>query len=465
MGRTAFTSPSFAQNAKRLLRLAIPITVGQLAIVGMSVTDIIVAGRLSTEDLAGVTLGSSVFNLAIMLVVGIILANGPLVGQLFGAGKFEDIPRQLQSCLWLAVPLGLASVGFLVVTLALLPRLAPSHNILTICQQYIYPMFGTALLLPFMLALRTTFEGLGKARPAMVLNVLGFGLNIFLDVALVFGYWGFPKLGGAGCGWATLLVAAMIVLGEIIYARQVHIQASQHLLARWHWPDVARIKETLRVGLPIGGTMLAEGGFFLVIPLLIAHRGAVEVGGHAIALSFDWVMYMIPLGLAQAMSVLAAHELGHRQPTVARRLCLTGLIITVALALLQAALVIGLRGPIASLYSPDADVQALAASLLIYAAGFRIFDAINVAANGALRGYKDTRFPALLTIVGYWGIGFPLGYSLALTDWWGAAWGVEGFWAGTVIALIFIALLSIARFFKTSRLAIDQLAPANASAN
>ncbi len=458
MVNTAVSAATFADDVKRLLRLALPITVGQLAIVGMSVTDIIVAGRLSTADLAGVTLGSSLFNLVIMLVVGIILANGPLVGQLFGAAKFDDIPRQMHSCLWLALPLGLASMVFVAVALILLPALTPSQNITTISKQYLYPMLGTALLLPIMLAMRTTFEGLGKARPAMVLNIIGFFLNILLDIALVFGYWIFPALGGAGCGWATLIVAIMIVCGEFFYARVARSLTSFQLLARWHPPDRAMIRETLRVGVPIGATMLAEGGFFLLIPLFIAHLGAIEVGGHAIALSFDWVMYMIPLGIAQAMSVLAAHELGHRQPMAARKLCLAGLGATGAIALLQAITVISLREPIASLYSPDGDVQILAANLLIYAAGFRIFDAINVAANGALRGYKDTRFPAQLTVFGYWAIGFPAGYSLALTDWWGPARGVEGFWAGTVMALVLIAVLSVARFYKTSRLALN-LAP------
>lgn len=455
MANSTVGTATFIADSKRLLRLALPITVGQLAIVGMSVTDIIVAGRLSAEDLAGVTLGSSLFNLAIMLVVGIILANGPLVGQLFGAAKFDDIPRQMHSCLWLGLPLGLGSVVFLAVALALLPGLTSSQNITTICEQYLYPMLGTALLLPIMLTVRTTFEGLGKARPAMVLNIMGFFFNIFLDIALVFGYWGFPALGGAGCGWATLIVALIIVCGEFAYARVARTLTSFQLLARWHPPDRAMICETLKVGVPIGATLLAEGGFFLLIPLLIVHLGATEVGGHAIALSLDWVMYMIPLGIAQAMSVLAAHELGHRQPSAARKLCLTGLALTGTIALLQAIFVIGLRTPIASLYSPDREVQILAANLLIYAAGFRIFDAINVAANGALRGYKDTRFPALLTLLGYWGVGFPLGYSLALTDWWGPAWGVEGFWAGTVTALILIALLSAARVYRTSQLALN----------
>ncbi len=441
---------------RRLIRLAAPVTVGQLAIVGMSVTDIIIAGRFGTNDLAGISLGSSIFNLAIMLTIGIVLGNGPIVGQLYGAGNYPLLRRQFQSCLWLCLPLGLMCASFVGLGILILPWLDATDAVAGIAHHYLLPMIGSAALLPFIMAYRTTFESMGYAKPAMIFNLLGFLINIPLDYALVTGKAGLPALGGAGCGWATLIVSASIVLSESLYARYARPLLSYQLFAGFGWPSLARIRETLHVGLPIGGAILAEGGFFLIIPLFIAHLGAVVVSGHSIAISFDWVMFMVPMGIAQAIAVLTAHELGQNNPTLARRICFAGLCLTAAIALVQASLVVLFRHPLAGLFSPDTAVQELAALLLVYAAAFRVFDAINVGGNGALRGYKDTRITMVLAASGYWLIGFPLSYSLALTHWWGPPMGVEGFWVGMVTALILTSAATTLRVRKTTRLELSK---------
>ncbi len=436
------------------MRLALPITVGQLAIVGMTITDIIIAGRTSTDDLAGVALGGTIVNLAIMLVVGIVLGNGPIIGQLYGAGNFGAVRRQLQNCLWLCLPLGLLCTSLVSIGMLALPRLDINEHVANVTVRYLLPMLGTALLLPFMMALRTTFEGMGQARPAMAFNLIGFLANIPLDYALVLGKWGLPALGGAGCGWASFIVCLFIVAGEAWYARYANALRNYRLLIPSGRIDLDMIKETLRIGLPVGGAILSEGGFFMLIPLLIAHMGAVVVSGHTVAISFDWAMFMIPMGISQAISVLCAHEMGRQNPAIARRICFTGLGLTACIALIQAAFVIIFRDPIAALFSADPAVRELASHLLIYAAAFRVFDAINVGANGALRGYKDTRITVILAFTGYWIIGFPLSYSLALTEFWGTPLGVEGFWVGMVITLILISCLAGTRLNQTSRKAL-----------
>ena len=453
--QTFITKNPIAKNILRMVQLALPITIGQLAIVGMSVTDIIIAGRFSTDDLAAVTLGSTIFNLSIMLVIGILLANGAIIGQLFGAGNHRVLRQQFQSCLWLCLPLGLLCASFMGLGMLLLPQLDTTENISRIATNYLLPMSGTAFLLPYLISFRTSFESMNQARPAMIFNLAGFLLNIPLDYALVTGYGGFPALGGAGCGWATLSISLFIVISELIYTLYARNLQSYHLLRPLVPVNIERIKETLSIGLPIGGAILAEGGFFLLIPLLIAHLGAVTVSGHSVALSFDWIMFMVPMGISQAISILVAQELGQNQPRRAQHLCVTGLGLTATIALCQAGFVILFRHQIAALFSPDVAVQELAASLLVYAAAFRVFDAINIGGNGALRGYKDTRITVLLAITGYWIVGFPLSYSLALTNYWGPAMGVEGFWVGMVIALTLTAGLTTTRLYFTAKKALS----------
>ncbi len=448
--------PAFRRGLGQLVRLALPITVGQLAIVGMSVTDIIVSGWAGTNELAAVSLGSTIFNLSIMLVIGIVLANGPLVGQHYGAGRVEALRRQFQNCLWLSLPLGLVGAVFIGVGFWFVPVLDIDAAVAAATRGYLLPMAGTAFLLPFLIAIRTTFESVGQARAAMVFNVAGFLINIPLDFALVLGKWHLPAMGGAGCGWATLGVSTFIVLSQWCYARYSQLLSGLSLLVPFKRFDLSVCKETLRVGLPIGGAILAEGGYFLLIPLFVAHLGAIVVSGHSVAISFDWAMFVVPLGISQAISVLSAHELGRQQPILARRMCFSGIALTAAIALVQAALVVVFRHEIARLFSPDPAVRELAAHLLVYAAGFRVFDAINVAGNGALRSYKDTRITVVLAVTGYWLIGFPLSYTLALTPHLGSPRGVEGFWVGMLITLVVVSCLTTARVAATSRRAISE---------
>lgn len=447
------THPS---RVRRIASLALPITVGQLAIIGMSVTDIAVAGRVSTGDLAAVTLGSTIFNLAIMLVVGIMLGNGPLIGQLYGAGNTPALRLQFQSALKLATPLGILAALAITAGIFFLPFLDIETPVRSLTQGYLLPMLGSAFLLPYMMAFRTTFESMGQARVAMVFNGIGFFLNIPLDLALVFGWWKLPALGAAGCGWATLIISVFVVLGEFLYIRLSSSLAVFHLLSRDRAPRWRDCRETLEVGLPIGGAILAEGGFFLIIPLFIAHLGANVVSGHSIAISVDWLMFMIPMGISQAISVLVAHELGQQAAVRARSIAFTGIAFAAGIAVVQALLVIIFRDEIAAMFSPDQAVRDLAALLLVYAAAFRMFDAMNVCGNGALRGYKDTRITLILAVGAYWILGFPLSYSLALTDLWGPMRGVEGFWVGMVTTLMIISSLTVLRLRFTARNAIAQ---------
>lgn len=447
-------SPS--SRIRRIAELALPITVGQLAIVGMSVTDIAIAGQVSTADLAAVALGSTIFNLSIMLIVGIMLGNGPLIGQLYGAGKLSALRNQFQSAIKLAAPLGILAATGIVIGIFFLPHLDIENPVRVLSRNYLLPMLGSAFLLPYIMALRTTFESMGQARVAMIFNGLGFCLNIPLDLALVFGWWQLPSLGAAGCGWATLIISLFVVIGQGFYIRRSSSLASFQLWLKdrpLRWRDC---RETLDVGLPIGGAILAEGGFFLIIPLFIAHLGADVVSGHSIAISVDWVMFMVPMGISQAISVLVAHELGRHAATLARNIAYTGIAFAAGIALIQALLVITFRDSIAVLFSPDPEVQQLATLLLIYAAAFRVFDAVNVCGNGALRAYKDTRITLILAATAYWILGFPLSYSLAFTDWRGARMGVEGFWAGMICALIIISFLTLLRLRFTARNTVAQ---------
>ncbi|HEX5325048.1 MAG TPA: MATE family efflux transporter, partial [Acetobacteraceae bacterium] len=181
--------------------------------------------------------------------------------------------------------------------------------------------------------------------------------------------------------------------------------------------------------------------------LLISRLGTVAIDGHQIAINVSSVTFMVPLGLALAVTVRVGHAAGRGDATAVRYAGFTGIALTLVTQAVSATLMLGIPHAIAHVYSSDPRVIALAAQLLILAGIFQFSDGIQVVSNGALRGLKDTRMPMLITVFAYWAIGMPTGAWLAF----GAGYGVPGMWVGLIAGLTAAALLLFARWAMQTR--------------
>ena len=449
---------TFLKNAAQLWALAGPLILGQVAVVGMTVTDIYMAGQVSADDLAAVQLGGSIWSMINLLVIGIMIGNSPIIGNHWGAGNHHLVRFQFQQSLWLALPVGVIAVGAIVGGIAILGILDIPDRVYDIGRRYLIPFLFTGLVFPAFFAFRSAFEGMGDIRPVMIFNGAAFFLNIVLDYALVLGKFGFPAMGGEGAAWATATVMAFLLVCMVIYAQRSHTMRALQLYSEFARANAAAIINILRLGIPISLNIAAEIGFFAAIPLFIAHLGSDVVGAHAIAINIDSLAYMVPLGVAQALTIKVALAEGAGDPKLARRYCLVGFKMVFLLGLLMAVLKITLREDLARLFSPDPNVQAIAANLFLFAALLGSMDCLQMLASGALRGYKDVRLPLLIQVIAFWGIAFPVAYSLALTDLWGEPLGVYGFWVGTVIGAGSAAIGLITRWNIVSKAKIRAMA-------
>lgn len=186
--------------------------------------------------------------------------------------------------------------------------------------------------------------------------------------------------------------------------------------------------------MPIALNIGAEFGFFAVISLLIAHLGPKVIGAHAAATNIDSLAFILPLSVARALTILVAQAEDRGESKTARRICLTGFKIVFRPTLVVSALKVLLRHDLAGLFSAEPEITRLAADLFLFATALGCVDCLQIACSGALRGFQDVKVPLLIQIVAFWVIAFPIAYSLALTDYWGSAWGVKGFWLGMIIA-------------------------------
>lgn len=449
---------TFIGDASDLLRLAGPLMLGQIAVVGMTVTDIYMAGQVSANDLAALQLGGSIWAMISLLVIGIMIGNSPIIGHLWGANQLDRVRFQFQQGLWLSLPMGIAVCGAILLGLALLGQLDISDEVYRIAKGYLLPYLITGFMFPAFFAFRATYEGIGDIRPVMLFNCLAFVLNAILDYILVFGYLGFPAMGGIGAAWATTVVMFFLLLAMVVYGLKAKNIKKLQLYQQFSAPSRTAIAGILRLGIPISLTIAAEIGFFAIIPMLIAHLGANVLGAHAITNNLDSLAYMIPLGIGQALTIKVSHAQGRMDPLAARRICVTGFKLVFLFALILGSLKILLRYDFAAIFSPVAEVQVIAASLFFFSAALGCFDSLQMSCSGALRGYKDARGPLVIQVIAFWVIAFPIAYSLALTDFWGEPMGVYGFWAGLIIASSIASLSMLYRWNLVSKAKIAKAA-------
>lgn len=429
------------------LRLATPLVLGQLSAIGMNVVDTLLAGHYSAQTLAAVAIGANVWVLVIVAAIGVMLAMPPSVAYRHGAGERESIGTLLRQALWLAAAIGI--VLFFAVRHAgpLLRLMGIAPDIAAQAQLFLRAISWGAPALTGYFALRGFSEGLTVTRPTMYFGALGLVLLTPVGYVFMYGAFGLPARGAQGSGMATATVLWVQFVAFAAYIARRRHYANYAPFAHWQWPQPRALYELLRLGVPMGISLFMEASLFVTAALLIGSLGQDVVAGHQIAINVASVTFMVPLGLAMATTVRVGRAAGSGDADGVRWAGFTGIGTSLASQLVSCALMALFPHAIAALYTDDAAVAAVAAQLLLFAAAFQFSDGIQVTANGALRGLKDTTGPMAITTLAYWGIGMPAGYLLCFHF----GHGAPGMWTGLIAGLSVAAVLLFVRFAHESR--------------
>ena len=446
-----------------LWQLAWPILVGQLATVGMSVADVAMAGHASAQDLAGVALGSSIWMIVVVTLMGVMMSVNPMVAHYVGAGQFDRVPHVVRQALWKglgvgAVALVLANVGGLVFDFM---QLEPAVH--DIAVRFVRV---TSFALPAFAWYRVLYgysASLNQTKPMMAISLAALLLNCLLNWVLIFGHWGFPALGGVGCAWATMLCIWFNLGGLLWWMRRSPAYRSTWPFDRFEAPHREKVRSLLKLGLPIGVTYFAESSAFSLIALLVARFGSTQVAAHQIALNFSSLTFMLPMSLGIALLTRVGQALGAGDPVAARFRSAVGVGASVGLAVLSAIVMALFSQQIARAYTSDVPVATTAAGLLLLAALFQVSDAAQVSTSCAIRGYKVTRSPMVIHLTAFWVFALPLGCVLGLSPVW-APWHPaqpmqsQGFWIALVVGLTIAAIALVLLLRHVSHRAVLEAA-------
>jgi MATE family multidrug resistance protein len=294
-------------------------------------------------------------------------------------------------------------------------------------------------------------------RVMMTLNLLGLALKVPLNWMFVFGHWGAPEMGAAGCALSTTVVNWTICVLAWLWAGKAGVYRPHRVFARWSWPRWRDQQQLIALGTPIGGTFLVDVTAFTFMALFVARLGAVNSAAHQIAANVAAVMYMLPLATGNAVGVLVGQAIGARRLALARSTGLTGIALAAGLAVIAALALAFAARAVTDAYTIDPDVRRVASGLLLLVGAYHVFDSTSAVAVNALRGYKRAVVPFLVNIVGLWGVGLAGGYLIGLTDVLPLSalglttpLGVPGFWLGAIAGMAVAASAIVVYFVLAS---------------
>lgn len=432
------TRPTLRSEMGPLIRLAVPLAIGELGWMMMSVVDTIMVGRLPDSALAigATSLGTGVFYTVGIFGSGLLLGLDTLASQAFGRGDTDDCNHSLFQALYVAA----AVAPILMIVMWFAPAMLRAVGIdADLVQQT--SIFLRALdwsLPPLLLyfALRRYLQAIHRVRIVMITlvsaNIINFGFNwLFMYSRWMGGH------GVAGSGWSTVVariyMAVVLASAVLFYNARLHLRMSSTDFR----VDLERIKSLLKLGLPAATQILFEIAAFTAAAVLAGRLGALPLAAHQIALNCAATSYMVPLGISAATAVRTGTAWGRRKPFEAHRAGHAGIVLGCSFMALCAVAFLVFPRALARIFSPDPIVVAAGARLLLVAAAFQLFDGLQIVMTGGLRGIGNTRLPMLANLGGYWMIGLPIGWWLGFH----AGFGVFGIWIGLCVGLIAISLV------------------------
>ncbi|MFD1737226.1 MATE family efflux transporter [Bacillus salitolerans] len=424
------------------IKILVPILITQLGLFAMNFLDIMMSGRAGSNDIAGVAIGSSLWVPVFTGLSGILLATTPIIAQLIGADNRKAIPFTVVQGIYLSI------VIVIIILISGAATIKPLLNMMNleepvreIAFYYLKALAYGMIPLFVYTVLRCFMDALGETRVTMIVTLLSLPINALFNYLLIFGKFGFPRLGGVGAGYATAITYWCILAITVWIAHKRQPFSQFHVFKTFYKISFTKWKELLFIGVPIGLAIFFETSIFSAVTLLMSQYDTITIAAHQIALNFASFLYMIPLSISMALTICVGFEVGGKRTNDAKQYSYLGIGTAIGMAIVTGIILLLFPSTIAAIYSTDSQVISLAKHFLFYAIFFQLSDAIGAPIQGALRGYKDVNVTLVLSLISFWVIGLPSGYLLAQFT----SLGAFGYWIGLSLGLTVGALLLFIR--------------------
>lgn len=420
---------TFASRVRALARLATPVALARLGIMGMGIADTVVVGQLAPAELPALALGWSPTGMLLVTGIGLLMGVQVLVARAIGEGSPAHAGAVWRRGLVVAAGTGVVCATLL----ALLTE--PLLLAFGIESELAGESAGVARILGLSLGLHFGYiccaffvEAVKQPMAGTVVIWLANLVNLGLNVMLV------PSLGARGSAWATVGGRAFMLValaGWILASRT----GREHGVAL-RTPHAPSYGALLGIGAAAGVSQLAEAGAFSALTVIAGRIGSEAVAAYQLLLNTLAVVFMISLGVAAATSVMVSQAWGSRDGAEATRIGWSALALNTAAMLACAALLLVARGPIAHALTSDAALAVVVAGLMPVAAVVLAPDGGQVVVAAALRARGDNWLPTASHVLSYVIVMPPLA-------WWLGEHAGRGV-AGLMEAIVVASFVSVA---------------------
>lgn len=437
---------------RALLAIALPLAGAYLAEHAIVFTDRVIVGRLGSLELAAVGLAGMLLFDLLFASMGVLTIVGVMVAQAVALGDRASASRAVRQGFWVATAL---SAPVMVACWLLAPLLGVTGQdprVVPLAAAYLHAVVWAVPPTLWFAVLRNFVTALARTRVVLIVVLATIGLNALLNYALVFGRLGAPALGVAGAGYGTAIVSWGMFAALALYA----VRAAGLRGFRVHRGllrlEPVRLREIVRLGLPVAGANVLESGMFTMVAVLAGVIGAAVLAAHQIVVSFIAMGIVVAFAIGEAATVRVARWVAVGSHAEARRSGYLALAVGLAVMVGMAALLLAIPEAIVAVFVDVSDPRnqgmlRVAVTLFAIAALFQLVDGTQAVMARALRGTRDTAAPLAFAAVGYWAIGVAGGALLAFP----LGLGGVGLWLGIAAGLATTAVLLLRRFHARTR--------------
>lgn len=441
------------KELRNTLPIAIPLILSNITQVALGLIDSAMVGAIDYYQLAASSLVVNAVAIPQVIGTGITMSVSPLVAFASGQKDTKQASTLLYNGFWLSLLTGLVIAIAIHIGKNGLLYVGQETKVAALAVPYFVTMGWSLFPMMIFLALKQFADGLEYTKTGMVISIIALPINAFLCWLLIFGKLGFPRLELVGAGIATLITRILqaIAMAMVIWRHRIFQPFIQIRKAAWHLQKTT-LKELLHIGVPSSMQYAMEAGAFSVSGIMIGWLGATAQAAHQIALNCASFTFMASMGLSLAGSIRVSNAFGQNNRPLLRAIGTSTIAGGISYGIFCALFFTLFRQWLPYIFNSNAQVVAMAASLLLFGALFQISDATQAIGVGLLRGIKDVTMPTIYVAIAYWVIGIPAGYWMAFKLNLGAA----GIWLGFVVGLTISSVLLNHRFLRKTKLVSGQ---------
>lgn len=431
-----------------IIRLGLPILIGQLGMIVVGFADTTMVGVYSTEALASASFVNNLFNIAVFACVGFTYGLTPLMGALFTRGEAGRIGRMLRDGVIVNLIFGLLVTAVMAAVYFNLDRLGQPEELLPLIRPYFLIYLTGIVPVSLFNAFAQWAYAINRTAMPMWIILSANALNILGNWLLIYGHAGFPELGLMGAGVATLaarLLCPAVIIGVFAFSRRY-----ADYRRGFTTPETSPSQRGLitRTSLPVALQMTFESGAFSVAALMAGWIGAVALASFQVIVTIGTLGFCVYYSVAAAVSVLVANAAGAADCRLMRHVAFCGFHILLGLATLSS-LTFLVAGPsVLGWFSNDPEVVATAVTLIVPLVVYQYGDATQINFANALRGTSQVMPMVWIAFVSYAVVGVPSTYAIAFT----AGMGIYGIVLSFSVSLFLAATLFCFFFLRATRL-------------